>query len=190
MPIPLGILAVAGAGASGPTDFQLIQTVSLTTDTSSVSFTSIPQTFRHLQLRIVAKNNTNNNTSLIMRMNNSSSTVYNGHYLVGDGNSAFSSGYNFAYVDLGIYTRMILAQTQDTNIFNAGIMDILDYANSSKNTTIKMFHGAAGSSGGGASIVLASGIYGQTTPVSSIQLFPDSNSFATGSRFSLFGIKG
>ena len=52
MPIPIGVLAQAGAGSAALTnDYFLIQTVEANTNTSSVTFSNIPQTYKHLQIR-------------------------------------------------------------------------------------------------------------------------------------------
>jgi len=48
MHIPLGILAASGGGAAGA--FESIATVTATGSQTSLTFTSIPNTYQHLQL--------------------------------------------------------------------------------------------------------------------------------------------
>jgi hypothetical protein len=75
------------------------------------------------------------------------------------------------------------------NIFTAGVCDILDPFETTKNKTIRALHGVAGS--GSPGVFLGSGFRNNTAAVTSISLFPDSGqSFVTGTRFSIYGLKG
>jgi hypothetical protein len=63
----------------------------------------------------------------------------------------------------------------------------LDYSSTSKNTTLRALYGMADNIN---RIYLSSGLYNQTTAVSSLTLTASANNFAALSRFSLYGIKG
>jgi hypothetical protein len=69
----------------------------------------------------------------------------------------------------------------------AWTIDIFDFSSSSKATTVKALVGNAQASYN--RIGLLSGLWAETTPVTSITLSPLSGSLASNSRFSLYGIK-
>jgi hypothetical protein len=184
MLIPLGFLAASGAGAAGA--YELISSTILGSDTSSVSFSSIPSDYKHLQIRLVARN-ASNTSSMILTLNSDTGSNYVQHDLVGNG-STVSSTANVSGEIAGI--RLNNFQTSNTataSAFGAGVVDILDYTNTSKNTTVR----ALGGRHSGASshfIRLISGLWIDTSAVSTITLA--GITFLTGSRFSLYGIKG
>jgi hypothetical protein len=80
-----------------------------------------------------------------------------------------------------------MSNSTTANAVNAGVIDILDYSSSTKNTTLR---GLYGMNDNAIAICLSSGLYNQTTAVSSITLTASANNFASLSRFSLYGIRG
>jgi hypothetical protein len=79
--------------------------------------------------------------------------------------------------------------TPATNVFGAGVTDILDYTNTSKNTTVRALGGA--DANGSGSIDLTSAAWLNTNAVTSITLTTNNGStFTAGSSFALYGIKG
>jgi hypothetical protein len=178
---PLGILASSGGA---PAFYELISTQVLGSNASSVTFSSIPQTYSHLQLRWVAQ--TNSNPSVLRARFNSDSTGanYTRHYFYTDGSSVGSVGSTsqgwseMGPLDVG------------TNTFAVGVVDILDYSKTSKNKTTRSFAAKRGSSN--PFIYLASSLWISTAAITQIELaeaFYGQN-LLTGSRFSLYGIKG
>jgi hypothetical protein len=187
-PIPLGILAASGAAAAGA--MELISTQVLSSSASSVTFSSIPQDFKHLQIRYLAKNSSGG-ADIDVRFNNlgaggGAEAIYARHDLRGTGSAVQSSASTFLSA---VTLRDGQATSSGTSIFAAGVIDILDYANSAKNPVLRAFYGQNGS-GVGNRVYLASGIYPGATPVTSLQLTQFANSFVSGSRFSIYGIKG
>lgn len=190
MPIPLGVLAVAGAGAAGgAAAYELIQTTVLTTTASSVTFSNIPQDYKHLQIRAVAKSNESDFTRLQIRANGVSSGVYTSHNLRGNGSTVTTNTTTISATSMLDMFWFPGTFFEGENQFGAAVMDILDYANTSKNTTFRSLHGYRPSSYT-SYIFLSSGLYNQTTAVSSLELSCQANSMVSGSRFSLYGIKG
>jgi hypothetical protein len=180
MPIPLGIFATAGAGGAGGSAFELISTQVLTSSASSVTFSSIPATYKHLQIRAVARCNASGQRSIFARFNGNSGNNYARHTLYGDGSEVGS----FAGVN---QTALIVGEcagnSTGSNVYFPAVTDILDYASTSKNTTTKGLMEIP-------AIGLRSGLFINTAAVSSIELFPQTDSFVSGSRFSLYGIRG
>lgn len=186
--IPLGILAAAGAGGGG--SFESIQTVTAAGGESSLSFTSIPGTYKHLQIRWRSRVNSGGTTaeSLWMRFNSDTSSVYNYHALYGTGSVAEANG----DINLDrIYSLNSNAGSgMASNIFGVGIMDIHDYSSTTKNKTTRALCGCdANVSNANFRVVLNSNLWRSTSAITSISMF-GSDTFVAGSTFSLYGIKG
>jgi len=188
MPIPLGIFAVAGAGGGGAT-YEQIATQLVTSSVSSVIFSSIPATYKHLQIRFTCKSSSSGAAiDSWLRFNSDSGANYASHWIRGTGSAMSSSNYLPGNEILLKYGSI----SSNDSRFAGGIIDLLDYANTSKNKTVRSFQGAIfGSSD--QSVVLNSGLWRNTTAVTSIEYIANGGATRTiesGSRFSLYGIKG
>lgn len=185
MLIPIGFF---GGGAPAGS-YELIETTVLGSAASSVTFSSIASTYKHLQLRIVARSSRSSSIDNIgIRLNSDSGTNYATHTLEGTGSSV-SSGARTGDTATGRYK--IPGNTAPANAFGASVIDILDYASTSKNTTTRHFAGMHETSASQYQIILSSGLWLNTAAVSSIYLYNlNAGDFVTGSRFSLYGIKG
>jgi hypothetical protein len=181
MPIPLGILAVAGAGGAAAGAYELIATANGTGSSGVITFSSIPSTYKHLQLRWTSKTNSSD-TQLLLTFNSLTSYAY--HQLIGTGSTVTSSaGTSAANILLNGGTE----DNNAANIFAAGVMDILDYANTTTNKTVRALQGRNYNN----RIILTSGVSLSTNAISSITFTTGSGgSYTTASRFSLYGIKG
>ena len=189
MPIPLGILAVAGAGAAGAGAYDLLETTVLSSNATTVTFTGLGSysEYKHLQLRIVVRGTTigiADNDTLLIRLNSDTGNNYLYHQLSGNGSSVSSSG----ELDFPFFVLQDLVPTGDTTANNFGVacVDILDFSNANKFTTIRSLHGAVNSSE--TDIMLQSGLWRNTASITSITLLYLSTA-VIGSRFSLYGIK-
>jgi hypothetical protein len=190
MPIPLGVLAVAGAGAAGGGgSYDLLETTVLGTAATSVSFTGLGSysAYKHLQIRAVIRGNSGGNSSagFHIRLNSDTGNNYAWHRLLGNGSGVFSDGFASQSDSQMFYGA---ASGVTANIFGAGIIDILDFNNTSKNTTIRALGGVY--TGSDNNVTLNSGLWNNTAAVTTINLrFPDLTGIAANSRFSLYGIK-
>jgi hypothetical protein len=183
----LGIFSAAGAGGLvAASDFEFISTANGTGSSGTITFSSISQDYKHLQVRYVGSNTTASET-LLLRFNGITTSVYAVHYLGYIGTDAFP-GNAASQTQITLPTGIVRGDAGggEDNV-SGGIIDILDYASTSKNTTVRTLYGCSGQSN---QITLLSALYGQTTAVSSITLFTASGNFTTKSRFSLFGIRG
>jgi hypothetical protein len=184
MLIPLGIWAASGAGggASG-TDFQLISTQVLASTANSVTFSSIPSTFRHLQLRTTMRDSFGSGYyDATVTMNGVTSASYAYHYLQGGGASVNSGGSGSVN---GMYPVVYPANAITSGVFGAMILDVLDYAQTSKNKTIRSLGGVTATSA--QQVKLSSGFYNSTSAVTSLTITSGGSAFQVGSRFSLYG---
>lgn len=147
---------------------------------ASVTFSSIPQTYSHLQLRVFALNTAiPQGGDVYMRLNGDTGSNYNAHYLYGGGSSA-AAGVN-------TNTYVYAAFNAVTNP-GVGITDILDYTSTNKNKTTRSLIG--NDRNGAGDIALTSGLWLNTSAITSISVFPGANSFAQYSQIALYGIKG
>jgi len=181
-----------GAGVALPGDFESIATTTLTTATSTITFSSIPATYTHLQIRLFSQDAraTYGITEIRMSFNGDSSSIYRTHNLYGDGASATSSdGGALGYIILGDGT--FGSSTGGT--FGVGIVDILDYANTNKFKTVRNLSGVdlnGTIAGFGGRAGLSSGVWRSTSAISSITLTSNSGvNFTQYSSYALYGVK-
>ena len=156
--IPLGAVTVGSAGAS------------------SITFSSIPSTYTHLQIRAFV-----NSGVAAIRFNSDSGSNYTRHYLQGNGSSvaagASTSATSMSIVDYG----------STANIFTSNIIDILDYANTNKYKTVRNLCGTD-VNGAGGTVTLFSGLWLSTSAISTITI--TGGTAVQYSSFALYGIKG
>ena len=175
------IAGFLGAGvAASTTAYESIATTTVGAGGStSISFSSIPGTYTHLQLRFISKSGGGAQFDIKTNFNSDTASNYSWHYVGGNGTSAAAS----AQTSIGfIYSTATL-----TSQFGAYVMDILDYANTNKYKTTRELSGLDVNGGGGA-INLMSGNWRSTAAISSIQI--TGGTFAQYSSFALYGIKG
>ena len=150
---------------------------------SGITFSSIPGTFKHLQVRCIYRN-TVQNANLRARYNGDTGSNYITHHLYGDGSSAGS-------FDNGVNSYMYLGNARPSaNIFSAWVIDILDYTSTAKNKTTRTLTGYDTNGGASQDVEINSGLWFATpAAITSIDFFPGTNLFAEYSSFALYGIK-
>lgn len=171
---------LAGNEAYSPSSYESIATVTVGAGgSSSVSFSSIPSTYKHLQIRAIGKPSTSQDW-LCARLNGATSG-YSFHALYGSGASAGAEG--GASVS---YARMMLA---DPSQFGGFIIDILDYADTNKYKTLRSLWGY--DNNGSGYVGINSSVYQSTSATTSVTLLNASgNNFVQYSSFALYGVKG
>jgi hypothetical protein len=186
MSLILGILdsgGVAGAASS----YESIATVTVGSGGSAtVSFTSIPSTYTHLQIRAFCKCTAadSNVQSIFGQFNSDTGSNYARHFINGSGSAAAANG--FASQTSVFFGTNINANA--TSVFAANVIDILDYANTNKYKTTRSFSGA--DNNGAGFVQFMSGLWMNTAAITSITILPNSDNFAQYSSFALYGIKG
>ena len=162
---------------------------------STVTFSSIPQNYEHLHIRILGQTNRATYVdNLEMYVNGDTGFNYSVHYMAGD-------GINTPGAAAGANAGGFIATTQNfgsssgtANYFGVGIIDILDYANTNKYKTLRGVLGlslnAADASGSFGRVNMSSGSWRNTNAISSITLYPTlGTGFTQYSSFALYGIK-
>lgn len=155
---------------------------------STVTFSSIPQTFTHLQIRGIGKNTgtTAGWYDVMMNFNGDTAQNYQAHVLSGNGTAA-SSGWSGNAFGVQVGNALPTSATGETSMFGAMVIDILDYANTSKYTTTRHLYGW--DKNGSGQVKLGSGSWRNTAAITSIVLTTDTNAIAQYSTFELFGIR-
>lgn len=155
---------------------------------STITFSSIPQTYTHLQLRVLGLTNSGSQfESMQIRFNSDTGNNYRlNHTLMGDGSSSSGS------TD-GQGTRLLFykfgADGYLAGAFGAGIIDILDYKNTNKYKTVRALIGT--DLNGAGAITLNSGLWMDTSAISNIEIKTNGgNNWKQYSSFALYGIKG
>lgn len=177
------IVALLGNGAGGGAGtYESIATI-VPSSTGTITFSSIPSTYSHLQVRGSFTNG--NNSSLIVRFNGDTAANYAIHELRGNGSNAAASGtLGTTYAELATAAGF----SSSTSYFNAAVIDILDYANTNKYKTLRALSGYDAIESG--ALQLDSGLWRSTSAINSITLFIGGSNYVTGSTFALYGIKG
>jgi hypothetical protein len=155
---------------------------------TSIAFTGIPEGYKHLQIRYIARNSSTSYVtggSVYMRFNNDTGNNYSFHILRGDGSSASaygqsSTGNNVMYVNGNTGSG-----SSNTLNYGAAIIDILDYSSNAKNKVINVLGGE--DNNGSGTMDLNSGAWYSTSPITSIQLV--NGPFTVNSHFALYGVK-
>jgi hypothetical protein len=118
---------------------------------SSITFSSIPSTYTHLQVRCVTRSSGAAANS-VLTFNGDTGNNYASHWLTGNG-SAASSGSSTSRASMYID---ILGANASGAMWSADVVDILDYTNTNKNKTIRVLAGQ--DFNGSGTIWLASGL--------------------------------
>jgi hypothetical protein len=188
MLIPFGILSSA-AGVVAEGDYELIASEILTASQSSITFSNLgdySSTYKHLQVRMVARSdNADTNSGINLRFNSDTGSNYDFHQLLG--NIAATIITSTASLNLAQTGGLFAAGNNSTaSAFGGAILDILDvYA--AKHKTLRSLSGIMGE---GEFIALRSGAWRDTSSVTSITFFGIDRNFVAGSRLSLYGIRG
>ena len=152
--------------------------------TSTVTFAGIPTGYKHLQLRFMARVTAATTLdNLTMRFNGTAGTSYTTHYLQGSGSGSAGS----SYVTINgseLYVGRLTGASSTAGMFGVGVIDILDYQNTSKLKTVRSLSGQ--DQNGSGDLFYWSGLYNSTNAISEIKLL---NDYAEFSSFALFGIK-
>jgi hypothetical protein len=183
---------LVGNTAFDPAATFLIQRTTLASDTSTITFSSIPSTYKSLQIRFIVKNTGTgtsiNDNNLYLQFNSDTAGNYTDHSLSGYyiGGSSVSAGgvANTSNIPIGLAPPN---GTGLTNIFGTGISDIHDYASTTKNKTVRSFYGTGSNAEGW--VALRSGVWRSTSAITSISLTVNNRTMLAGTTIALYGME-
>lgn len=186
-----GVIASSRLAMSGA--FESIATATGTGSSTTITFSSIPSTYKHLQIRGISKDTYTTSATgdyYTIRFNSDTGTNYAAHSLIGNGSTALTraeTSATYIYIANGSMT----SGTGLTNIVGTSIVDVHDYASTTKNKTIRALAGGdANLASTNYRVALSSGLWISTSAITSITITCGSTAFATSSTFALYGIKG
>jgi hypothetical protein len=185
MPIVGQFGSLAGFGVFPGGAFESIATVVAGAGgASSVTFSSIPGTFQHLHMRVLAQDarTASDASQMYLTFNGDTATNYSGFQLAGNG-SAVSTFGGASDPSIGLIT----GRGGSGFYMGANIIDILDYANTSKFKTLRSFGGA--DSNGSGQMRLDVGSWRSTSAITSMTFSPLAANFAQHSTFALYGVR-
>ena len=175
------------SGAPAVGDFESIQTYTVGTGGSStISFTSIPATYTHLQIRAIARGSfatTSSNARVVLN----SDTTYGNYYyhgISGNGSAASAGSYDGSAGNILSWSN--ISNSGTASVFNGVIMDILDYANTSKFKTLRTLFGFDGNGSG--FVGLTSNLYRSTSAITSLTIDNWDGGWTQYSSFALYGV--
>lgn len=185
----LGIWASSVLGSKA-TDYESIATTTVGAGGSAtITFSSIPSTYTHLQIRGIGRTNRATPAdmdSMIIQFNSDTASNYSDHALRGDGSTASAVANTSS---TGMITYRLANLFVASTVMGAQIIDVLDYANTNKYKTVRTLAGV--DNNGSGQVALNSGSWRNTAAVTSILLKPDAGTlFTQYSSFALYGIKG
>jgi len=155
----------------------------LSSSSSIISFTDIPSTYKHLQMRWFARGSSL--AGLYINFNGDAAANYARHRLSADGSTASAAGLSSQNQ---IYTVASWGIPNAASTFAGGVYDILDYANTSKYKTMRGLAGQNSVTSGG--VELVSGLWMDFNAINAIAITLNTGTFQANTRFSLYGIKG
>jgi hypothetical protein len=178
---------LAGVGAAEQGDFQPIASSVVSSPVASVTFSSIPATYKHLQVRYMARTDRSATQDfLLTRFNSDTGSNYSYHQLDGNGSVAGSSA---GTTQTSMQSGITAADSTTASIFGAGVIDILDYGDTNKYKTLRTLDGM--DRNGAGQVEIYSGNWRSTSAVSTITITSyGAANFVEYSSFALFGIKG
>jgi hypothetical protein len=177
------------SAVAGPGDYESIQTVNVGAGgSSSASFTSIPSTYKHLQIRGIARNTSAGTASdyILLKFNSDTGANYAFHWLYGDGSAAGGTGsVNRSNLPVGTcWQSSALA-----NSFSAVICDLLDYKDTNKFKTTRSLAGGDTNGGSYQEMNIMSGLWRNTNAITQIDISSSTGNLAQYSTFALYGVK-
>lgn len=189
----LGSLSSGVAAATG--SYESIATLT-PTGGSAVSFNSIPNTYKHLQIRFTYKDSSTTDyaptaTYFYYTFNSDGGANYTAHRLIGNGSAASANAVIPAY-GMYVYGSYMSSNATYANMVGVGIVDIHDYASTTKYKTARHFAGgdANGSGTTNRAVALSSGLWLNTSAITTITCYFGDAGFASGTQIALYGIKG
>jgi hypothetical protein len=174
-----------------PTAYESIASLNGTGSSTSFTFTSIPSTYKHLQIRGIIREASGGatNGTLALQFNSSGNSLGRTHWNQAYGNGSWNAGYDsgdmyIQYVSVG--------SNAVADLYGHFIIDILDYSNSSKNKVIRNFYGVNANNNAASTQCIGSNsnLWINTSAINAIRLVSgNGNPYTTLSNVAIYGIR-
>lgn len=165
---------------------QYINSIVITSSTSSAVFNNIPQNYEDLILSCSTRFGSASGSKI--RFNSDSASNYSLRYINGQASSAGSGGLSNI---TSIHNNLVWGDATVVNSFTPYIINIMSYKNSNIQKTISWEYGTGGGLQGSSSEVgTVFGLWRNTSPITSIEISTfNATTYQIGSNFVLWGIK-
>ena len=167
-----------------PTTNQLISAQTLTSTASSVTFSSIPQTFTDLQLLVSMRTSQANINGSMKLQLNGSTTSYSGIEIQSSGTGVGSN--SRGVTNSGLFTGDVNGNTSTANTFSNFSIYIPNYT-SANNKSLSLDSVQENNASSAFSYLIA-GLWSNSAAVNSITFSWSTSNLLTGSTFYLYGI--
>lgn len=169
-------------GRSAVSAIDGISGVILSSSASSITFSNIPQTYSHLQLRMRGTGTTNMGI-FVVRFNGDTGGNYRTRILYGDATNVTSGYTSISPNGLNGTFEYAYGTYHPTSV-----MDIYEYSSSTKYKTMRTIDGT--DRNGTGDIEFGTGVWKNQSAVTTITISPQyASGFAANSYFGLFGVK-
>jgi hypothetical protein len=182
MPV-LGIIASSNWGSAFGGSYDSIASVTASAGATTITFSSIPSSYTHLQIRGFTNTSGTGSYSKIYFNGDTTTANYRSHSLRGDGATASAAD----YTGYGGVLGFVQAGMGNSTSWASSVLDILDYGNTNKNKTTRLLEGV--DFNGSGSVEFYSGLWMSTAAITSVTLAVSGQTYSAGSTFALYGIK-
>jgi hypothetical protein len=185
----LGIMASQISGHLSTVSFDSIATTTVGSGGSStITFSSIPGTYKHLQIRAITRDNgVGVYNTYKVTYNGDTASNYSVHAMYGQNINTVDQFGNANQTGIIVYAT---PSAVASGIFGAQVIDILDYADTNKYKTQRSIGGVSENNDNNL-ITVMSGSWRSTSAISSITIAANGTTlFQEYSSFALYGIKG
>ncbi len=167
-----------------PTSFDSIATSTPTSGTT-VTFSSIPNTYKSLQIRINAKTDQATTFGFLrIQVNGDTGTNYAQHNIqTNSGTLSAGGAASNNFMGIGVF-----GGTSNSSVTGTSIIDVIDYASTSKNKTFRGFSGLDTNTTSNI-LRIESGAWFSTSAITSISIYLTSGNFSSGTSIALYGVK-
>lgn len=147
-------------------------------------FTNIPQNFKNLQIRVYGRDSLGATTHLYLRLNNDAGSNYWMHSLAGI-NGTLSDSSNGSLISY--FPAIWLPTNSNTsNLYGTGIVDILNYSNTSMFKTMGAYGGFDLNASATGRVGFHDCIWNSTAAVTSIEIGVENGGALAGNRYDLY----
>ena len=167
---------------------EAIATTYLEADAASVTFSSLGS-YEHLQIRFSLRTVRASDLETVgIRFNSDTANNYATARMYGSGTSE-AAGAETATSRVYAAGQMPTATMHPRTVFGSGLVDILDYRNANKNTSVQFMSGEVGTDATHY-VTTGTGVWDSTAAVTSVLLYPANGSagFLRGSEFTVYGL--
>lgn len=169
-----------------PVTYALIASNTLSSAASSVSFSSIPNTYSDLILRFSARSDAAvQTTGVKIVINNSTSSIYTATGLIGSGNTVTA---NRETATPNLYIARANGANTTADTFSNYEYYFLDYLSSQKKS-FSCYGALENNSTSNNWIDANAGLFNSTAAITALKLQTNSGNFVAGSSFFLYGVK-